>query len=206
MLRASRQCRTRPKFRSYATSAPTDVVDNVPVPKPNTSKVRDAIPSQPHLTCPQTREAWLFVDSVFPVRLATWEYVLSSLSATLLLTRRSFRHHIGIFRSDTLLDKLNYILNQVHTHNFRPLALEPHNKEGGVFVRFQYSLDKPDDRTSSDDLQRALETIQHDLREQTAKQGGVPNWCGLDSGNIWLVKGYPWREVSPLFTHRTRLK
>ncbi|EMD38659.1 hypothetical protein CERSUDRAFT_49441 [Gelatoporia subvermispora B] len=117
----------------------------------------------------QAREGWLFIDSVFPVRLGTWD----------------LRHYLGAMREDPLLDSLKNILSSVKTHDFRVVALEPHVKDGGVFVKFQYSAGEP---------QSALETITKDLRTIVAQHGGFPSWSGLAGGNIWLVKGKPWRE------------
>ena len=70
-------------------------------------------------------------------------------------------------------------------------ALEPHIKDGGVFVKFKYTASEADG---------ALERILHDLRQSVHSQGGVPSWCGLSSGEVWLVKGAPWREVCSSIT------
>ncbi|OCH95302.1 hypothetical protein OBBRIDRAFT_878653 [Obba rivulosa] len=117
----------------------------------------------------ETREGWLFVDSVFPVRLGTWD----------------IRYHLGSLREETLLERLQIILSSVKTHDFRVVSLEPHAKDGGVFVKFQYSAGEP---------QSALDTIIRDLRATATHHGGTPSWSGLLGGNIWLVKGRPWRE------------
>ncbi|KAH7927744.1 hypothetical protein BV22DRAFT_257665 [Leucogyrophana mollusca] len=115
------------------------------------------------------KEGWLFVDSVFPIRLGVWD----------------LRHYVGVFREETLLSSLEAQLSTVKTHDFRVLSLEPHPKDGGVFVRFSYGAGNP---------RNALETIESALRQETIKQGGLPSWAGLGRGNLWLVKGHPWRE------------
>ena len=114
----------------------------------------------------------------------------------------SLRHYVGIVREETLLNSLEALLSSVKTHGFKILALEPHRKDGGVFVKFQYSAAHSDE---------ALVTIENDLKNQVAKGGGAPSWTGFKAGNVWLVKGTPWREVSLLrcglcfankYTHR----
>jgi hypothetical protein len=99
----------------------------------------------------------------------------------------SIRRYIGIFREESLLSGLEAHLSTVKTHNFEVLSLEPHYKDGGVFVKFKYN---------AKDQESALLAIEHDLRQHTQQHSGLPSWVGLSGGNIWLVKGRPWREVS----------
>ena len=73
------------------------------------------------------------------------------------------------------------------THGFEVVELEPHIKDGGVFVHFKYNAGEQGE---------ALETIEKSVREEAEKQGGIPSWTGLTKrGDVWLVKGTPWREV-----------
>ncbi|KAF7974077.1 hypothetical protein HWV62_13499 [Athelia sp. TMB] len=121
-------------------------------------------------TPPTPREGWLFVDSVFPVRLGSWD----------------LRHYIGIFHQEELLARLSAILKSVKTHEFEVVELEPHIKDGGVFVHFKYN---------AGEQREALETIEKSVREEAEKHGGIPSWTGLTNpGEVWLVKGTPWRE------------
>ncbi|RDB21358.1 Mitochondrial escape protein 2 [Hypsizygus marmoreus] len=116
------------------------------------------------------QEAWLFVDSVFPIQIARWD----------------LRHYIGIFRQESLLTALKSRLESVKAHNFTVLTLESHLKDGGVFVRFSYDASDPN---------KALKTIEAQLKEEAAKHGGLPSWLGgINGGSIWVVKGTPWRE------------
>jgi hypothetical protein len=82
---------------------------------------------------------------------------------------------------------LKAYLSAVKTHNFEIISFEPHQKDGGVFIRFRFNADSPDS---------ALTTIENDLREEAHKHGGLPSWMGFNRGNVWLVRGHPWREVS----------
>ncbi|GJE86794.1 exonuclease [Phanerochaete sordida] len=115
-------------------------------------------------------EGWLFIDSVFPVRLGTLD----------------FRHYVGVFREETLLGRLSALLNSVNAHGLQIKSVEPHHKDGGVFVKFGYD--------PGDSADEALAQIVADLRDAAAKHGGMPSWIGLPQGNVWLVKGKPWRE------------
>lgn len=96
------------------------------------------------------------------------------------------RAYIGYLREDTLLERLHDLLSKVDTHNFEILSLEPHTKDGGVFVKFKYHATEHDS---------ALQLIVQNLRNHVHSHGGVPSWVGLPSGEIWLVKGRPWLEV-----------
>ncbi|KAG0706364.1 RNA12 protein-domain-containing protein [Suillus ampliporus] len=116
-----------------------------------------------------SQERWLFIDSVFPIRLGIWD----------------LRHYIGILREDTLLERLHERLETVKTHDFHILDLQPYQKEGGVFVRFTYT---------ARDHQNALDTLQSDLELEATKHGGLPSWSGVNYCNIWLVKGKPFLE------------
>ncbi|KAF5324550.1 hypothetical protein D9611_004476 [Ephemerocybe angulata] len=117
------------------------------------------------------KEAWLFVDSVFPIQLAAWD----------------LRHYIGFFRREYLLSRLQSQLEKVKTHSFQVIDLQPHPKDGGVYVRFAYS-------PQVDEQDAILKDIEKTVRDEANAHGGFPNWVGLTSGNAWLVKGTPWRE------------
>ena len=101
----------------------------------------------------------------------------------------SLRRYIGYAREDTLLERLRSLLSKVNTHGFEIVSLQPHIKDGGVFVKFRYS---------ATDTDAAQETIVDNLRKHVHSHGGVPSWFGLPQGEVWLVKGTPWREVSIL--------
>ncbi|KAN0124028.1 RNA12 domain containing protein [Russula decolorans] len=113
--------------------------------------------------------AWLFIDSVFPVKLAAWD----------------FRYFFGHLRQERLLDSLSQLITQVDTHGFKPISMEPLVKDGGVFVLFEYTPSQSED---------VLSNIQSDLRNHIQSQGGVPSSAGLCRGDIWIVQGQTWRE------------
>ncbi|EIW85363.1 hypothetical protein CONPUDRAFT_135128 [Coniophora puteana RWD-64-598 SS2] len=115
------------------------------------------------------REAWLFVDSVFPIRLGAFD----------------LRHYIGLIREESLLSMLETRLSQVKAHGFRVQSLEPYHKDGGVFVRFTYT---------SADSELALQTIKSDITQHITQHEGLPTWTGFGKGNVWLVRGRPWTE------------
>jgi hypothetical protein len=131
------------------------------------------------------REAWLYIDSVFPIQIARWECVFIIYLFTVLIHPTSLRHYIGILRQEDLLIALQSRFDHLSSvHNFRPIEFQPQRKDGGVFVRFSYT---PEDEQTSG--------IENSLREELAKHGALPSWLGLGRGTIWLVKGTPWKEV-----------
>ncbi|KDR81387.1 hypothetical protein GALMADRAFT_58608 [Galerina marginata CBS 339.88] len=120
-----------------------------------------------------SREAWLYVDSVFPVQLGRWD----------------FRHYLGILRQDDLLTTLQGRLEELSSvYDFKPLELQPQRKDGGLFVRFSYN---PPSDVEPD---KHWSVLQSALSEEVAKKGALPTWLGLGSGNIWVVRGSPWKE------------
>jgi hypothetical protein len=87
-----------------------------------------------------------------------------------------------------LLTKIRAQLSGFNAHNFEILALEPHYKDGGVFVKFKYN--------PAEDQKSTLSAIESDLQRHVQERGGMPSWLELTSGTVWLVKGNHWREVS----------
>ncbi|KZV61714.1 hypothetical protein PENSPDRAFT_693157 [Peniophora sp. CONT] len=116
-----------------------------------------------------SKEAWLFVDSVFPTRLAAWD----------------LRYLWGNCQRDRVLERLNSLLTSAQPHGFKPLSLEPHHKDGGVFVKFKYN---------PSELEDVLPAIERALKKHAQTHGGVPSSFFLNRGSIWLVRGKPWRE------------
>ena len=102
----------------------------------------------------------------------------------------SLRYHYGQLRQERLLNSLSDLLSGVRTHGFKPISVEPHVKDGGVFVFFEYTPSESED---------ILSNIQSDLRNYIQSQGGVPSSAGLRRGTIWVVQGQPWREVQLSF-------
>ncbi|KAG1749107.1 RNA12 protein-domain-containing protein [Suillus paluster] len=146
-------------YQTRRIHASRRVFEDTPLETVNASKLEDG----------DSQERWLFIDSVFPIRLGIWD----------------LRHYIGILREDTLLERLHERLETVKTHDFNIIELQPYQKEGGVFVRFSYT---------AHDHQNALETLRSDLELEATKHGGLPSWSGLNDCNIWLVKGNPFLE------------
>jgi hypothetical protein len=96
------------------------------------------------------------------------------------------RYYFGKLRQEHLIDTLSEHISKVHTHGFNPISIEPHEKDGGIFVLFEYT---------SSQLEDVLQAIQLDLRNHFQSRGGVPSSAGIRRGNIWVVQGRPWREV-----------
>ena len=98
---------------------------------------------------------------------------------------RSPRRFVSYFRKETLLDQLHSLFSNLQDHDFKIVAVEPHEKDGGAFIRFSY------DATAVN----AEQDIVRSLRDLAEQHGGVPSWYGVSRGDIWPVKGTPWREV-----------
>lgn len=105
---------------------------------------------------------------------------------------------LGQLRQKELLSKLQDVLTPTKTHGFDILSLVPHQKDGGVFVKFKYF--------EAGDPQQALLDIEKDLRDGVRQRGGIPSWIQMSLGNVWLVKGKPWREVNPFTASTTERK
>ncbi|KAF9036944.1 hypothetical protein BDZ89DRAFT_946218 [Hymenopellis radicata] len=123
------------------------------------------------LTVGKAKSGCVFVDSVFPIQVGRFDV----------------RRYIGDFKEEGLLHAVRARFAAVKAHNFTITSVEPHPKDGGVFVHFDYN--------ASDDSD-ALRTIEHDLRQQLKQDGALPSWLGLGThaGQVWLVKGTPWKE------------
>ena len=93
---------------------------------------------------------------------------------------------MSYFRRETLLDQLYSFFAKVPDYGLKVVTLEPHEKDGGVFVKYKYNAADPES---------AQQSILESLRKYVHSHGGVPSWIGLPSGEVWLVKGTPWREV-----------
>ncbi|KAF9532412.1 RNA12 protein-domain-containing protein [Crepidotus variabilis] len=117
------------------------------------------------------KEAWLYIDAVFPIQIARWD----------------FRHSIGLIREENLLEDLHSKLDKLsNVQGFKALELKPHMKDGGVFVKFTYT---PPEETTED-----LDVLQLKLQKELKNKDPLPSWTGLDNSSLWLVKGSPWLE------------
>lgn len=88
-------------------------------------------------------------------------------------------------RQETLLKSVRERFEAVKTHNLQILSVDPHLKDGGVFVQFKCK--------TPDSKEVALKSIEESLKKQA--MGGIATWSGTQRPNVWLVKGSPWREV-----------
>lgn len=74
-------------------------------------------------------------------------------------------------------------------------------KDGGVFVNFRY-FPKPFSgveaiqalQPASALVNPAVVEIEQTLTKCITATGGLPSWLGLKHGNLWTVRGKPWRE------------
>jgi len=68
-------------------------------------------------------------------------------------------------------------------------------KDGGAFVKFKYM-----EPAKVQDSDEPLETpsLEAEIQKQVHDLGGVETWTGRKAGDVWLVRGKPWREVCEL--------
>jgi hypothetical protein len=119
--------------------------------------------------------------------------IIICLFHSILIHPISLRHYIGILREEHLLSALQSRLDHLSSiHNFHPIEFQPQRKDGGVFVRFSYTSDTPENEQ--------LSKMENSLRKELEKHGALPSWLGLGRGTIWLVKGLPWKEVITFLT------
>jgi hypothetical protein len=69
-------------------------------------------------------EGWFFLDSVFPIRRGTWEYVLQFL----ILSQRvypniSLRYYISLSQEASLVEQIQDIFEEVNIHGFEVNSL-----------------------------------------------------------------------------------
>ncbi|KAJ3908664.1 RNA12 protein-domain-containing protein [Lentinula edodes] len=153
-------------FRRAFGSVPRHHVIRSPA---NLRKFLSIAESEVQVPVPE-RDGCVFVDSVFPV----------------LLGKFDLRRYFVAPQKDTLLTNLQKKLSNVKTHDLRILSVDPHLKDGGVFVKFKYK--------ASGAEEPALNVIEESLRQEARMNGGIATWLGPRTPNVWLVKGSPWTE------------
>ncbi|KAF5372862.1 hypothetical protein D9758_001752 [Tetrapyrgos nigripes] len=97
----------------------------------------------------------------------------------------SFRRYLGDLREETLLGSIRDSLASVKVQKFQLVTLDPHPKDGGVFVRFKYQASNED---------HALKTIKEEIEKCFVESGGVSSWIGRRRTKVWVVQGNPWPE------------
>jgi len=102
----------------------------------------------------------------------------------------SIRSYIGSFREETLLHSIRHCLSSVKEQDFNVVSLNPHPKDGGVFVHFKYDSPDPDNA-----LHKIREAVENQLKCQ-----GITSWWGKQLHKVWIVRGHPWPEVR-IWTH-----
>jgi hypothetical protein len=161
------------------------------------------------------KSGMLFVDSLFPVRFGIWEwanrhwclkmdswrqqhktffrYKSSNAGSIVVETRTGSNPHkwlpCGQDRSKVRrirVDVLSITHARIRLHRI---------KDGGAFVKFKYM-----EPAKVQDSDEPLETpsLEAEIQKQVHDLGGVETWTGNKGGDIWLVRGKPWREVCEL--------
>ncbi|KAG8798261.1 mitochondrial escape protein 2 [Serendipita sp. 398] len=140
------------------------------------------------------REGVMFVDSIFPIRLGVWD----------------LRHYIAASQQLRVMSSLQDTLDRITLPGFQVEKLEPRQdcicsrpnpylqfttfyriKDGGAFVKFKYMQ-----VSSKDTEEPPLDTpsLEAELKKQIRSLGGIRTWIGNHAGDVWLVRGRPWKE------------
>ncbi|KAF5391771.1 hypothetical protein D9757_001714 [Collybiopsis confluens] len=101
------------------------------------------------------REGCVFVDSMFPVLLGKFDI------------RRLFVNS----QQESLVNNLKERFSTVTTHDMQVTNVDPHLKDGGVFVHFKYKATTQDDEI-------ALKNIEESLKTRLKERGGITTWVG----------------------------
>lgn len=118
----------------------------------------------------------LFVDSIFPIQLGIWD----------------IRHFFARHRKDQIMASLQATMDQIHTSGFRVEKIEPRMKDGGAFVKFKYT-----ELTQAEGSDVPLEetpSLEAEIKKRVHEIGGIETWMGNKGGDVWLVRGKPWKE------------
>jgi hypothetical protein len=49
-------------------------------------------------------------------------------------------------------------------------------------------------------------SLEADIKKQVKDAGGIHSWLGNATGEVWLVRGKPWREVCAVVSGRSILE
>ncbi|KAL0063290.1 mitochondrial escape protein 2 [Marasmius tenuissimus] len=111
----------------------------------------------------------VYLDSILPIQLGRFD----------------LRRYLGLFREDRLINSIRNRFASVNVHNVQIEEVQSHSKDGGVFVKFRYT---------SDDPENAVKDIEEEFRKRANEEGGILSWTGKHVGGVWLVRGRPWLE------------
>ncbi|KAF7322646.1 hypothetical protein HMN09_00043200 [Mycena chlorophos] len=91
------------------------------------------------------------------------------------------------YKQPATIEALRNHLSAVKKHNFAVAEMEPHIKDGGIFVTFEYTAQP------GVDSEVALKEIEAEVNDFD-KYGALPSLLRGHKPNAWLVKGEPWIE------------
>ncbi|KAF9262196.1 exonuclease [Marasmius fiardii PR-910] len=111
----------------------------------------------------------IYLDSILPIQIGRFD----------------LRRHIRVFREESLLESIRERFSPITNHNFVIESIETQAKDGGVFVKFRFT---------SDDPENAVKDIESEFRSRVNESGGLPSWSGKHVNGVWLVRGTPWLE------------
>jgi hypothetical protein len=128
----------------------------------------------------------------------------------------SIRHLLARANSPRVMSLLKQTLDKINTHGFRVESIEPRYaqglccqnvmlmkrrpyriKDGGAFVKFKYTK-RAEEAKAEGEKPTERPSLEADIKKQVKDAGGIRTWLGNATGEVWLVRGKPWREVCPV--------
>lgn len=67
-------------------------------------------------------------------------------------------------------------------------------KDGGAFVKFKYRK-QPEEANAEGEEPTERPSLETEIKDQVKAAGGIRTWLGNADGDVWLVRGKPWKEV-----------
>ena len=126
------------------------------------------------------RQAYFFLDGIFPIRLGSWDP----------------RYLLAQVEKEQLLERIKTHLPRDTGHGLRVEAVEAREKDGGAFVRCSYIPDTLPSALAAADGS-APDTALADIEKQVVEHyDGLSErpWYTWRSSRAHLVRGKPWRE------------
>ncbi|GAA5872893.1 hypothetical protein JCM1840_005881 [Sporobolomyces johnsonii] len=156
-----------------------------PLPQP-APRVTPSVLPEPSSTSSTRKSAYLFYNTVFPIRAALWDvrYLFSSI------------------QEEQLLERIKELVPHDGEWDVRVEEVQPRAKDGGAFVRFSFEPKKTGEGTEEAEEEIA-KTIEKEAIAALAARNFKP-WFNLlgRPPQAFLVKGRPWMEDMNRFPSR----
>ncbi|CEQ40813.1 SPOSA6832_02487, partial [Sporobolomyces salmonicolor] len=149
-------------------------------------RISPSVLPNPSSTSSTRKSAYLFYNTVFPIRSALWD----------------IRYLFSNVQEEQLLEKVRELVPQDGEWGVRVEEVLPRAKDGGAFVRFSFEPKKASERAEEAE-EEIVKTIEKEAIAALAARNFKPwfNILGRPS-QAFLVKGRPWMEDMNRFPSR----